>query len=458
LILAPPNTKIFNSAKIITSKLKNSGFECYFVGGSVRDIILGKECKDWDITTSALPHEIKKLFRKTISVGESFGVIIVLQDDIPFEVATFRSDGEYTDGRRPSNVRFTDAKEDVLRRDFTINGLLMDPETYELVDYVGGVSDIQKGIVRTIGLPQKRFTEDKLRLMRAIRFAGRFGFKIEDNTLLAVKKMAGEITIVSVERQRDEIQKIITNEGAAKGLNLLFETGIMEYVLPEIHGLKEVEQNPIYHPEGDVLIHTINMFSHIEFPVSPILAWALLLHDVGKKSAAKVRKGKMTFYYHEKIGSKLAGKILDNFKFPNSLKSDIVSLIGDHMKLANISKVRNAKFLRLLAKELKYPHLQEGETYFSTLMQINKMDSLSSNGDLTDYHDAKKRAESVPEGEEKPTPLINGRDLIALGLNPCPDFKKILNEVFDAQLENRVSTHDQAIEFVKPLIDKCRSI
>ena len=352
MIITPPDDPYYRAALAVARRLTRAGYETYFAGGAVRDAIMGNGAQDWDIATAATPDEVEELFDTTFPVGKEFGVVIVLESGFPFEVATFRSDGAYVDGRRPDGVVFTTPRQDVERRDFTINGLLLAPETGEVVDYVGGVTDLRNRIIRAIGNPRARFTEDKLRMLRAVRFAARFDLTWDPATEQALMEMARQITVVSRERIRNELQKMLTGPAPARALRDLWRLGMLEVLLPEVTALEGVEQNPLYHPEGDVLTHTFHLFDAAEVPLNPALAWAALLHDVGKKSTAVMRKGHNTFYEHEKVGADMAASILEELKASRALIHDVASLVRNHMKFSNVENMRVAKFKRLMAQEL----------------------------------------------------------------------------------------------------------
>ncbi len=447
----PPVSPHYRAALKVTKRLHEAGFETYFAGGAVRDVIMGCPSLDWDIATAATPEQVGSLFSRTIPVGRAFGVVIVRLEGFNFEVATFRADGKYLDGRRPERVYYTSPREDVERRDFTINGLLLDPKTQEVIDYVGGLGDLKRGCLRAIGDPVRRFQEDKLRMLRAVRFAARFGFTIEQRTYEALCAGATEINMVSMERIQHELQRMLTGPAPVVALELLDCTGLLEQLLPEISALKGVSQNPLYHPEGDVFTHTMKALALGEPPLPAPLAWALLFHDVGKKSAWDDKKGRVTFYEHEKIGAAITKEVLDRLKVSRAFRDDVCSLVGGHMKLANAEKLRKATLKRLVAQELEGEY-DSGLTWFDLLLELNRLDSLASRGDLTDYLAAKRRVEEFAAEPQLPPPLITGRDLIALGLKPGPPFKGLLSRAMDAQLEGTISTREEALELVRRLV------
>lgn len=423
----------------IAQRLKDEGYKAYFVGGCVRDFLLGIDSRDIDIATNAHPHEVQKLFPFTIAVGKQFGVIIVIKGKKQYEVATFRKDDTYFNGRHPSKVHFSTEKEDVLRRDFTINGLLYDPFQDKIIDYVGGQEDLNNRIIQTIGNPEDRIDEDKLRLLRGVRFAARFGFIIEERTFSAMKKMAHCINECSAERIRDELIYIFTGNHPAQGLDLLDKTTLLKYVLPEVESLKNVEQPPDFHPEGDVFTHTSLMLANMKEKPSKELAFAVLLHDIGKPLTFKI-EDRIRFNSHEKAGVGIAEKILTRLKFSNEEKERILDLIGSHMKFMYVMKMRVSKLKRFLRKPFFQEHLE-----------LHRLDCVSSHGGLDNYtFCVQKCAEfSKEETQLRPEPLITGNTLISMGLTPGPVFKKILTAIEDLQLEGKITSEEQAIEYIR---------
>lgn len=431
----------------IVKTLQKHGYKAFFAGGCVRDMIMGKESEDYDIATSALPEDIMKLFERTIPVGVQFGVVIVVRDGHNFEVATFRTEGSYTDGRHPDYVAFSTPEADVKRRDFTINGLLYDPVKNEILDYVGGQEDISKGIIRTIGNPAERFTEDKLRMIRAARFACRFNFPIHEDTQRAIVQLAKNIHVVSAERIREELEKILTGTNPHIGIKLLDELCLLQEILPEVSSMKGVRQPENFHPEGDVFVHTLLCLSKlapvpeegVERP-SWTLAMGILLHDIGKTITFE-ELDRIRFNLHEKVGADMTAKICDRLKTSNAEKDRIVWLVLKHLYFKDAQKMRLSKLKRLLAEE-GYPELAE----------LCRIDALASSGDLSDYHYCQEMFSKLSHEEVKPKPLITGHDLIDMGLKPGPVFKDILTKIEDEQLEGNVTTKEAAIEMAKSLI------
>jgi poly(A) polymerase len=417
--------------------LRKKGHEAYFVGGCVRDRVMKIVPQDYDIATDARAGEVMKIFKRTIPVGAKFGVVIVVRDGINFEVATFRRDGDYIDSRRPIAVHFSDAKEDVLRRDFTINGLLYDPVKRKVIDYAGGMQDIREKTIRTIGDPYERFSEDKLRLIRAIRFSARFKFKIEKKTFEAVRKLAPQITEVSAERLRDELVKICTGKNAGYGLELLRESGLLAVVLPEVTKMIGVEQPPEFHPEGDVYTHTKMMFDDMKEP-STELAFAVLLHDVGKPRTFR-RAERIRFDGHTNVGARMADTILRRLRFPNDERDAIVTAVFNHLKFMDVKKMRVNRLKRFLK-----------EPTFPMELELHRLDCRASHGMLDNYRFCKKKLKEYSKEEDlRPKPLVNGNDLIAMGFTPGPVFKKILTAVEDGQLEDKLKTKGDAIAFIR---------
>lgn len=444
--------------------LREHGHQAYLVGGCVRDLLLGREPADYDVSTDATPREVMRIFPETYAVGEQFGVVLipvngltaqVLQEEArhdpvetpveaakhkAIEVATFRSDGLYTDGRHPDEVRFSKtAEEDVQRRDFTINGLLLDPlNNDQVLDYVGGRVDLDAGIVRTIGDPERRFAEDKLRMMRAVRFAARFGYEIEAKTMEAIQRLAPQIHQVSRERIREELTKMLTEGHARRAFELLDESRLLHEVLPEIEKMKGVEQPPQYHPEGDVWIHTLLLLEKLPEGASRTLAWGALLHDVGKPPTFKRAPDRIRFDLHVEVGVAMAREICNRLRMSNDDITQIVALVNNHMKFADTPKMKESTLKRFI-------RLNE----FDEHLALHKLDCLSSHADLSLYDFVQKKRSETPPEEIRPEPLITGRDLINLGYRPGPQFREILSAVEDQQLEGLLATRDAALEFVK---------
>lgn len=416
----------------ITRTLKAKGYLAYFAGGSVRDFLRGEIPKDYDIATTASPEEIEKLFPKTLAIGKQFGVILVIQEGKPFEVATFRQEGPYRDGRHPSEVTFTTPEEDARRRDFTVNGLFYDPFDQKVIDYVGGRKDISRRVIRAIGEPQTRFEEDKLRLLRAVRFAANLGFAIEGKTWSCIQRLASAIHQVSAERIRDELIKTFTRPGAGRGLELLSESGLLKEILPEVEAMKGVKQPPEFHPEGDVFIHTRMLMERLKNP-SAVLAFAALLHDVGKPPTFQVREGRIRFYEHSRIGSEMAGKILRRLRFSNDEVEAVATCVDNHMKFANVKQMREGKLKRFLTQPT-----------FPTELELHRIDCESCHGLLDNYYFLREKVEEFKKEELKPKPLLKGDDLIELGLKPGPAMKPILEEAYELQLEKKIRTKEEA--------------
>jgi poly(A) polymerase len=442
----------------IVKILREHGFQAYLAGGCVRDLLLHREPSDYDVATSATPAQVMNIFPETYAVGAQFGVVLVpqpegnlesSQDDSSeektpskshaVEVATFRSDLSYSDGRRPDEVRFSsDPREDVARRDFTINGMMLDPISGEVLDYVGGREDLAAGIVRAIGDPALRFTEDKLRMLRAARFAARFEYQIEAETLRAIQHSAHEINVVSRERVRHELTRMLTEGHARRAFLLLDECGLLQQVLPEISAMKGVEQPPEFHPEGDVFVHTLLLLDHLPQPCPPTLAWGALLHDMGKPATFRRAPDRIRFDNHVEVGVKIAEEICARLRFSNHDTAQIVALVDNHMRFGHVTRMKEStlkRFLRLPA--------------FEEHLALHRADSLASHRNLATYDLICRKIAETPPAIIRPPRLLNGEDLIAAGYTPGVKFREILEAVEDAQLEGRLNSHEAALEFVK---------
>lgn len=420
----------------IVRRLHENGHEAYFVGGCVRDLLLKKTPKDYDIATSARPETVASLFSKTVPVGAQFGVMLVISEGLPFEVATFRADKGYTDGRRPTGVRFTDAKEDALRRDFTVNGLFYDPVARRVLDWVDGQKDLKKKCIRAIGKPALRFEEDKLRMLRAVRFASVLGFKIEPKTLSAIKRQAKRIDCVSQERVREELIKMFTGPNPALALTLLDQTGLLKEVLPEVHAMKGVRQPREFHPEGDVFVHTRLLLAQLK-NATPLLAFSCLLHDVGKPATFR-RSDRIRFNGHDRVGARITEQMLERLRFPNDLKDDIVACVEGHMRFKDVKNMRESTLKKFLQRQT-----------FANELEQHRIDCLASHGDLSNWKFLRRKLKTLSKEEIKPAPLLNGRDLLALGFAEGPLIGKILREVETAQLDRKLNTKEEAIEWVR---------
>jgi tRNA nucleotidyltransferase/poly(A) polymerase len=397
---------------------------------------------DYDVATSAQPGELLELFPRAGQVGAHFGVVLVHEDGADVEVATFRSDHEYRDGRHPEGVHFeTDPRQDVLRRDFTINALLLDPETGEILDFVGGRADLEAKLVRAIGEPERRFREDHLRLLRAVRFAARFGFEIERETFSAIQSLSPFIKSVSAERVRDEIARILTEGGARRGFELLDATGLLQEILPEIAKMKGVQQPPEFHPEGDVWAHTLLMLEGLREP-SLTLALGVLLHDVGKPDTFRIAQ-RIRFDGHVEKGIGIAHVLLTRLRFPNQVIEGAEALIANHMKFMEVPRMRESTLKRFL----RLPDFEEH-------MQLHRLDCLSSHGGLDNYEFVRRKQEEVPPEQLKPAPLLTGKELIAAGYRPGPMFGIVLSEIEDAQLEGRITTPVEALALAREKLDR----
>jgi poly(A) polymerase len=450
----------------IVQNLRQRGYQAFLVGGCVRDLLLGREPKDYDVATNATPEQVMTIFPETYAVGAQFGVVLVpmaeplAERDVAsnvstqnsdrvdlgasthahaVEVATFRSDVGYSDGRHPDEVRFSqDPREDVARRDFTINGMLLDPVRGEVLDFVGGRKDLEAKIVRAIGDPERRFAEDKLRMLRAVRFAARFEYAIEPGTFAAVQKLAGEISAVSRERVRDELTRMLTEGHARRAFLLLDESGLLREVLPEISAMKGVQQPPQFHPEGDVFVHTLLLLENLPYPCSPALAWGALLHDVGKPPTFRVAPDRIRFDGHVEVGVKMAEEICKRLRFSGDDVGQVLALVDHHMRFGQATRMNEST----LKKFLRMPR-------FDQHLALHRADSLASHGKLSTYEFVKEKLAAIPPEKMRPVPLVSGDDLIAAGHVPGPKFREILEAVEDAQLEGRLGSKESALEFVR---------
>ncbi len=431
-------------ADLICRTLREAGHQAYLVGGCVRDILLGREPADYDVATDATPDRVEQLFPHSLAVGAQFGVIVVTDDPGPaqVEVATFRSDIGYSDGRHPDRVAYSSSpEEDVKRRDFTINALLLDPVTDQVLDFVGGQRDIQAGIIRAIGRPLDRFQEDKLRMVRAVRFAARFRYAIEASTFSAIGKLAPEIHQVSRERLREELTKILTEGQARRGFELLEETRLLPELLPEIARMKGVEQPPEFHPEGDVWIHTLLMLEALPDACSPTLAWGALLHDVGKPATFKPPSGpkdRIRFDEHAEVGTRMAEEICRRLRFSNHDTEQIARLVANHMRFKDVSEMKPATLKRFVRLDRFDEHLE-----------LHRLDCSSSNGNLENYVKVRQFLRQTPADQVRPPRLVTGDDLVGLGFRPGPRFRGILEAVEEAQLNGTLTSKESALKFIR---------
>lgn len=452
-----PVTPQSAAALQILKTLRAAGYEAYLAGGCVRDLLLGREPQDYDVATSATPELVLAMFPRTFAVGAHFGVVLVaseigaeceqgsVEERCVTEVATFRSDGVYSDGRHPDQVRYTKAAaEDVQRRDFTINGLLLDPLIdaddlrSALLDYVHGLADLDAGIIRAIGQPEKRFEEDQLRLLRAVRFAARLHFKIEPATFSAIRKLAARILAVSHERVRDELTRMLTEGHARSAFELLDQTDLLVQVLPEISRMKGVAQPPQFHPEGDVWIHTLMLLEQLEAGCAATLAWGALLHDVGKPPTYRAAPDRIRFDGHVEVGVAIGAEICRRFRFSNDETQQILALIENHMRFADAPRMK-ASTLKRFFRLANFPeHLA-----------LHRMDCMAAHRNIDIWNFVKERYASMSKEEVHPKALLTGRDLIGAGYVPGPAFKDMLQAVEDAQLEGTIAAPGEAMDLVR---------
>ena len=470
----------------IVARLQQAGFAAFWVGGCVRDFLLGREPQDFDIATDAKPEQVEKLFKRTVAVGRKFGVMVVVENKQQFQVATFRAEADYQDGRRPEKIIFANAEADALRRDFTVNGLFYDPLTQKIHDWVGGEKDLRAKIIRTIGSPEERFGEDHLRMLRAVRFAAQLNFEIEPQTFAAVQLLAPKIKIISAERVRDELLKLFappqaeringlmdkwiggesahgdarstqksnnpaiqqSNSPAARGLVLLRDSGLLEHILPELAATIACEQSPDFHPEGSVFNHICLMLEKLPAGASESLSWAVLLHDIAKPVTVErdAATGKIHFYGHEKVGAEMAEQILARLRFPNKQTEEIVACVRNHMQFKDVKQMRKATLRRLLMRET-----------FPLELELHRLDCLGSSGDLEHYHFLLEQAEELKHQPTIRPPLLTGNDLIALGIRPGRELGVLLHEIRELQLADELQTPDEAKAWVKKQIENRKS-
>ncbi len=427
------------AARGIVQRLHDAGHLALYAGGCVRDRLMGVEPHDYDIATDARPEQVQALFRRTVAVGAHFGVIVVLDGSYEFQVATFRNDGQYLDGRHPETVSFSTPEQDAERRDFTINGLFFDPLTERLIDYVGGQRDLEAKVLRAIGQPADRFREDRLRMTRAVRFATTLGFDLDGATWRAVCENARHIGEVSAERIREELMKILLSPQRVRGFDLLDESGLLREILPEIEALKGCEQPPQFHPEGDVFKHTRIMLELLPAQVSGPLVLSVLFHDIGKPGTFTTDPdGRIRFNGHDRLGAAMTERVMLRLRFSRAEIDATVEAVAQHMVFKDVQQMRVAKLKRFLAR----PHMDDE-------LELHRVDCTSSHGLLDNYEFLKAKREEFASEPLIPPPLITGRDLIALGMRPSPRFAEILEAVESRQLEKTLTTREEALAFVQ---------
>jgi poly(A) polymerase len=425
----------------VVRSLRRAGYQALWAGGCVRDLLLGHAPADYDVATSAAPEQVMRVFRhRTIPVGAAFGVVRVRSahhTGEEVEVATFRSDGAYIDGRHPESIVFSSPEEDAARRDFTINGMFLDPLTEEIIDYVGGQSDLKAGVLRAIGDPTARFGEDKLRLIRAVRFAARFEFQLDPATRAAVVAMAPQINVVSVERIAQELRKMLVHPSRANAMDLALETGLLGAVLPPLVPMKGIFQGKPYQPEGDLWDHTLLVLRFLPSDPSFTLAFAALLHDVGKPPTRAVHNARWTFHYHEQVGAEIAERIGRDLKLSNAERERVTWLVEYHQYLGEAKRIREAKLKRILAQ----PGIEE-------LLALHRADALASFGECHQVDYCEYYLREQPMGAINPPPLVTGHDLVRHGLSPGPHFATILEEIRELQLDRLLHSKREALEWL----------
>ncbi len=430
----------YDLARRVVALLRRNGFEAYFAGGCVRDRLRDVPPKDYDVATNARPEAVQRLFPRHVAVGKAFGVIVVVDGETRVEVTTYRAEGTYSDGRHPDGVTFSDLETDVRRRDFTINGMMWDPETDRIVDLVGGRADLEARTIRTIGDPAARFGEDRLRMLRAVRFACELGFAIEPATASAVRAMAPAIAAVSAERIREELKRILLAPGRDGGLERLRDLGLLAVILPEVDALAGVPQPPEFHPEGDVFTHTVLCLRHLERPTWE-LALATLLHDIGKPGTMTV-SDRIRFNEHDRTGAKAAREICNRLKLSNDEKERVVWVIEKHMIFKDVQRMRTSTLKRLLA-----------HPYFADLLAMHRADRLASRADLSNYDFCLAKLREIPSDALRPKPLLSGHDVMAMGIPAGPRIGALLRELEEAQLEGTVTTREEAAALVRARLD-----
>lgn len=433
-----PGIVLRDRAIDIVLRLREAGHEALLAGGCVRDRLLGTEPTDYDIATSATPEEIEALFDGTVAVGKRFGVIVIPDEQRDFEVATFRTDGPYLDGRHPSTVRFATAEEDARRRDFTINAMFEDPVAGRTIDLVGGRDDLDAGVIRAVGDPRERFAEDRLRMLRAVRFAARFGFEIDPPTFDAICEGAAELERVSAERIGDELVKLLTEGAARRGFELLDATGLLAVVVPEMLEMKGCEQSADHHPEGDVFVHTLACVEQLAAGCEPTLALGVLLHDVAKPPCAETIDGRHTFHGHTRLGAEMAEAICRRLRLGNAVTERVMMLVDQHLRHCSAADMKPSTLKRFLR--------QDG---IEELLELTRIDTLAASGDLTHHDFCVASLAELPVETLRPPPLLGGADLIAMGLEPGPRFGEILDAVEEAQLDGAIGTHEEAVALVR---------
>lgn len=431
------DTRKLEVAIAIVKRLVKKGFESYFAGGYARDQLLGfTNSDDIDIVTSASPKQISEIFDRVIGVGEQFGVMLVVENGYTYELATFRTDIGTSDGRHPQQIIFSDAKTDAQRRDFTINGIFYDPLEDKYFDFVDGTKDLKNGIIRTIGNPDHRFTEDYLRLLRAIRFAARFSFSIEPGTWKSIQQKAAHITKVSPERVFQELNKMLLGPNPEKAFRFLEKSDLLMMVLPEVQSLRGVEQPPEYHPEGDVLTHTLKTLSYLQSP-SMVTAWSALLHDIGKP-ATQTYTDRIRFNNHHYVSAIMARKILNRLRTPRQFITKVCQCIENHMNFMNVTQMRLSTLKKFLARST-----------IESELELHRADCLASHGNIENYHYLQEKKAQIAKENLQPQPLISGKDLINLGFTPGPIFGRILQTIYDLQLNEKITTSDEAFTWIK---------
>lgn len=437
---------MLNAVRKISRAISSAGFTCQMVGGAVRDMLRGREPDDIDLVTTARPDELEKIFPDIRWAGRAFGVSLLKVDGFTFELASARKERSYLDGRHPEEIEFSRSLEDdVIRRDFTVNALLCDPETFEVTDYVGGVQDVKNAVIRTVGVPEERFAEDALRMLRAVRFAAKTGFRIDGATFAAIKKLAANVRLLAQERVKCELDNIFISSRRGEALDTLLHSGLLKHVLPEVADLKGVVQEKRFHPEGDVYTHTKIMLDMMVYP-DPVLAWSILLHDTGKKYTTFTdRDGRIRAFGHEERGAKIASQVAERLRFSVSDRDTVVKAVRDHMRMANVREMKLAKLKKLLSAP-----------GFPLELELHRLDCMSSHKMMECWLYMVDKVNEIPQDQLAPAPFVTGRELIALGGKPGPHFKKILDALYDAQLAGKYPSSACALADAEKMLEKMR--
>lgn len=436
----PQPEQLRSGAVQIARMLQQAGHIAYFAGGCVRDDLLGDTPTDFDIATSALPDEVVSIFPQAKGVGAHFGVMIIRMEEVNYEIATFREEYDYADGRRPEAVHFSSPEQDAQRRDFTINGLFKDPQSGEVIDFVHGRQDLESGIIRCIGNPEERFAEDHLRLLRAIRFAARFDYRIDPATWSALCSHSPRLAEISAERIRDEFSKILLHSSRLRGFDMLVESRLMEHIIPEIYALRGCQQPPEYHPEGDVFQHVHLMLEELPRETNLYVVLAVLLHDIAKPATQKWDEEAKRFRFnnHAQIGAQMAEHILRKLRYPNEVIRRVTEVIGHHMDFMHVQQMRQAKLRRFIGRE-----------HFEDELALHRVDCLGSHGKLDNWEFLNAEIAALENEPAVPPRLLTGQQLLQLGYPAGKRMGQILRAAQDLQLEGTLRSPEEALSWAQ---------